>query len=180
MAEMSEQIEIPDRPLFKASEVCDLLKVQPYVLRTWEAEFRDLGVAKGNARIYRREDVERAQRIKHLLLVEGLTLAGVRRKLEEEQAPPLTLDDLEPAPTGPTLDAAARDRIAAVKQGLRSLLDLLDAPRHPEARGADAADDFSLASPAVKATGGRGAKKAGEAVAHDAHTPASPRRKRSA
>ncbi len=176
MAEMS-QVEIPDRPLFKASEVCDLLKVQPYVLRTWEAEFRDLGVPKGNARVYRREDVERAQRIKHLLLVEGLTLAGVRRKLEEEQAPPLTLEDL--APEASTLGAPVRERITAVKQGLRALLDLLDTRGAEVARAAGEAG-FALAAPEVTSTGGRKSRKPSAAVEHDARTPASPRRERSA
>src|SRR6266481_9186688 len=82
-------IEIPKRALFKAAEVCELAKVQPYVLRSWEAEFPDLGVAKsaGSPRIYRRADVEQVLRIKHLLLVEGLTLAGARRRLEEESTP---------------------------------------------------------------------------------------------
>ena len=72
----SAPIEIPKRALFKATEVCDLVKVQPYVLRTWEAEFPDLGVSKaaGGPRVYRRTDVEQVARIKHLLLVEGLTL----------------------------------------------------------------------------------------------------------
>ena len=69
--------------------MCDLVKLQPYVLRSWEAEFPDLGVAKadGGPRVYRRADVEQVVRIKHLLLVEGLTLAGARRKLDEEGAP---------------------------------------------------------------------------------------------
>src|SRR5436190_15215528 len=89
-------VEIPNRALFKASEVCDLVKLQPYVLRSWEVEFPGLGVAKaaGSPRVYRRADVERVARIKHLLLVEGLTLAGARRKLEEEA--PAALPD-EPA-----------------------------------------------------------------------------------
>ncbi len=38
----------------------------------------------GGPRVYRRADVEQVLRIKHLLLVEGLTLAGARRRLEEE------------------------------------------------------------------------------------------------
>src|SRR6184192_1515967 len=89
MPEAAVQVDIPKRALFKAAEVCDLAKVQPYVLRSWEAEFPELGVAKsaGAPRVYRRTDVEQVLRIKHLLLVEGLTLAGVRRKLEEEGAP---------------------------------------------------------------------------------------------
>src|SRR3954447_21337249 len=89
MPELATQVDIPKRALFKAAEVCDLAKVQPYVLRSWETEFPDLGVAKsaGAPRIYRREDVEQVLRIKHLLLVEGLTLAGARRRLAEEGAP---------------------------------------------------------------------------------------------
>src|SRR3954454_24760394 len=89
MPETPAQVEIPKRALFKAAEVCELAKVQPYVLRSWEAEFPELGVAKtaGAPRVYRRSDVEQVLRIKHLLLVEGLTLAGARRKLEEQTAP---------------------------------------------------------------------------------------------
>ena len=86
MPEISAPVEIPKRALFKAAEVCDLIKLQPYVLRSWEAEFPELGIAKGAGapRVYRREDVEQVARIKHLLLVEGLTLAGARRRLDEE------------------------------------------------------------------------------------------------
>ena len=49
MAEMSQQVEIPNRALFKAAEVCDLVKVQPYVLRSWEAEFKNLGFTKSGS-----------------------------------------------------------------------------------------------------------------------------------
>ena len=60
-------------------------------------------------------------RIKHLLLVEGLTLAGARRKLEEEAAP-VAAD----APAMVELIGQnARERLTAVKRGLRSILDLL-------------------------------------------------------
>lgn len=130
MLDTSAQIEIPDRALFKAAEVCDLLKVQPYVLRSWESEFPDLGVTKadGVQRVYRRTDVEQVQRIKHLLLVEGLTLAGARRKLQDEAAP--TLADT-PAVEA-LLGRNVRERLVAVKDGLRSILSLLaqvgDAP----------------------------------------------------
>ena len=78
MPDISVQVDIPNRSLFKASEVCDLVKLQPYVLRSWEAEFPKLGVAKadGSTRVYRRADVEQVVRIKHLLLVEGLARGG--------------------------------------------------------------------------------------------------------
>jgi DNA-binding transcriptional MerR regulator len=179
MAEISE-IEIPNRALFKASEVCDLLKVQPYVLRTWEAEFRDLGVPKGNSgtRVYRREDIARVQRIKHLLLIEGLTLAGVRRKLEEEAEPPLEAMELPGVATPSVVTSDVKSRITDVKRGLRSLLDLLDAPVAASASDTQADGGFALASPGEPTAAGRGGAR--RATAHDAEKPASPRRKRSA
>src|SRR5580765_2261706 len=71
-----DSIEIPNRSLFRQPEVCEIARIQAYVLRSWEAEFPDLGVAKteGGPRVYRRADVERVLRLKHLLFVEGLTL----------------------------------------------------------------------------------------------------------
>ena len=127
-------IEIPNRALFKASEVCDLIKLQPYVLRSWEVEFPGLGVARaaGSPRVYRRADVEQVARIKHLLVVEGLTLAGARRKLEEES--PMALAD--EAEIDELLGRNARERLKKIKLGLRSILDLLGG--QPRARAAQA------------------------------------------
>jgi DNA-binding transcriptional MerR regulator len=117
-------VEIPNRSLFRQPEVCEIAQVQPYVLRSWEAEFPDLGVAKtaGGPRVYRRADLERVLRIKHLLLVEGLTLAGAKRKLSEEQ-PVAAADDS--AGLEALLGSDARERILHVKQGLRDLATLL-------------------------------------------------------
>ena len=80
---------IPDKPAFKASEVCELMQIQPYVLRSWESEFPELGISKtpGGPRVYRRADVERVLRIRDLVFTEGLTLAGVRRRFEAENPP---------------------------------------------------------------------------------------------
>src|SRR5262245_36769165 len=78
------------REQFKSADVCEMTQLQPYVLRSWEAEFPDLGkpTTPGSGRIYRRPDVERVLRIKQLVFIEGLTLAGARRRLEEEQQGP--------------------------------------------------------------------------------------------
>lgn len=195
MVEMSPQVEIPNRPLFKAAEVCDLAKVQPYVLRSWEAEFKDLGVAKtgSTSRVYRREDVERVLRIKHLLLIEGLTLAGVRRKLEEETEPSLDLLPPEepspaPEPARPStrLAADARERIDGVRRGLRSLLDLLDAPSHRAASSSSAVAFEPVAGSLFEAeseqpeAGAEPAAKAARGAKDESTKSASPRRKRSA
>src|SRR5262245_55953242 len=106
--------ESQKRAWLKAGEVCELAQVQPYVLRTWELEFPDLGVTKtpGGPRMYRRADVDRVLRIKQLVFGEGLTLAGARRKIEEERTAPsdeLPFDDEPAAPAGkPPADAGGR------------------------------------------------------------------------
>lgn len=118
-------LEIPKRSLFKASEVCEIASVQPYVLRSWESEFPDLGVSKDNGgpRVYRRGDLERVLRIKQLVFSDGLTLAGVRRRIDEEA--PARLDDQERPPAKQPLARNARERLAAVRSGLRGILDML-------------------------------------------------------
>ena len=124
MADVSGHIEIPKRALFRAAEVCELLGVQPYVLRSWESEFPQLGIAKtaGGPRVYRQADIEQVVRIRNLLLVEGLTLAGARRRLEE-QSQPVAGD----APLDELIGRNARDRLTEVKRGLLAILDLLAA-----------------------------------------------------
>lgn len=144
-------VEIPNRSLFRQPEVCEIAQVQPYVLRSWEAEFPDLGVTKteGAPRVYRRADLEFVLRIKHLLFVEGLTLAGARRKLLEEQPSPETdragLQELS-ALLGPD----ARERILQVKQGLREIATML--AKTPTASNvAEARNLFDLGQPKAAA-----------------------------
>jgi DNA-binding transcriptional MerR regulator len=126
-------VAIPNRALFKPSEVCEIARVQPYVLRSWESEFPDLGVTKAGSgqRVYRRADLERVLRIKHLVFSDGLTLAGVRRRIEEE-APP----DLEPADAEPLkalLGRNAKERLTEVKRGLQAIMEMLSGAPHPSA-----------------------------------------------
>jgi DNA-binding transcriptional MerR regulator len=137
-------VEIPNRSLFRQPEVCEIAQVQPYVLRSWEAEFPDLGVAKteGGPRVYRRADLERVLHLKHLLFVEGLTLAGARRRIAEEHPAPPSKDDA--AGLDALIGSDARERILQVKQGLRELASMLARP----ATGAAPEALFELAGPA--------------------------------
>ncbi len=113
---------IPNRAWFRASEVCEIAGIRPYVLRSWESEFPSLGVSRGQGktRVYRREDVELVLRIKQLVVGEGLTLAGVRRRMEGELSP-----DAESVALVEVLGPEVRQRVSAVRQGLRSLLEML-------------------------------------------------------
>jgi len=139
---------IPNRAWFKASEVCELAGIQPYVLRSWESEFPSLGVSRGEGkpRVYRREDVELVLRIKRLVVGEGFTLSGVRRSLECELAPaPETVRLSE------VLGPEVVQRVSEVRQGLRSLLDML-APAGEKAEHAHAEGQAPASTPAAGAS----------------------------
>ncbi len=81
-----EPVVIPEKIYFKIGEVCELLDVQAHVLRYWETEFGMLSPQKNKSgqRSYRRRDVEIALRIKQLLYSEMFTIAGARKKLQQE------------------------------------------------------------------------------------------------
>ena len=124
----------PKRELFKSAEVCEVVQVQPYVLRSWEAEFPKIGQAQGGQRLYRKSDIQLVLRIKQLVFEEGLTLSGARRRLEEESESEKTNG------TGALVDEMfgdrVRERLKNVKSGLQSILEMLskDGEQQPELR----------------------------------------------
>ena len=113
----------PKRELFKAAEVCEVVQLQPYVLRSWEAEFPQIGkaAADGGPRVYRRVDIELVLRIKQLVFDEGLTLSGARRRLEEDSGEANGATVLVDEMVG----AGLREKLKTVKSGLQSILQML-------------------------------------------------------
>src|SRR3954454_2248494 len=152
-----DTVEIPNRALFRSPEVCEIARIQAYVLRSWEAEFPDLGEAKtaGGPRVYRKADVERVLRLKHLLFVEGLTLAGARRKITEEQ--PAPSHDESMAELGELLGDEARQRILSVGQTLRELAAMLS--RRPGEPPSGDEPEFQLRGAAGRVKAESGEKK---------------------
>ena len=114
----------PKRELYKAAEVCEVAQVQPYVLRSWEAEFPQIGQAPsaGAARVYRKADVELVLKIKQLVFEEGLTLSGARRRLEEEGIGSKAESGLR---NEEMLGARVKARLTNVRHGLQSILQML-------------------------------------------------------
>ena len=161
-------VDIPKRALFKPSEVCEIARVQPYVLRSWESEFPDLGVTKAGSgqRVYRRADLEKVLRIKHLVFADGLTLAGVRRRIEEEAPTVLEAEDAEPLKA--LLGRNAKERLTEVKRGLQAIMQMLSsAPRVSTAsrvatspRESQSRHVAPVASPAKRKNGSRPSKAA--------------------
>jgi DNA-binding transcriptional MerR regulator len=145
--------------LLKAAEVCDVAQVQPYVLRSWEKEFPGIGIVRSadHVRLYRQSDVEHILRIKQLVFGEGLTLAGARRRLDalgppEARSSVVADEEFESAGRP---GANASSTVAAVRQGLRSLLDALShepgtvAIARDERSGVAGADTYELQPPPV-------------------------------
>src|SRR6185295_16424671 len=100
---METDSRIPEKLFFKIGEVCELIKVQPHVLRYWETEFPMLAPQKNRAgqRVYRRKDVEMVMRIRDLLYEEKFTIAGAKKKLVDEirsSSPRARASVREPAP----------------------------------------------------------------------------------
>ncbi len=133
---MATEVKIPDRAVFKAAEVCRIADLQPYVLRSWESEFPDLGVQRkgSRGRVYRREDLEQVLRIKALILHEGLTLGAARRKLLNER--PAGKGDAAQQEFDDLVGADTRARVEGVKTRLKELLALLDGGEEPVAESA--------------------------------------------
>jgi len=147
--------------LYKAADVCEMAQLQSYVLRSWEKEFPGIGVQKSadSQRLYRQSDVDHVLRIKQLVFGEGLTLSGARRRLEAQLAAAPAIAEAEDSDAVlETLGYDARTRIATVRAGLRSLLDVLShqpgevpMPDVRTARAAHASDDeYELRAPTGK------------------------------
>ncbi|AEP12578.1 MULTISPECIES: MerR family transcriptional regulator [Chloracidobacterium] len=144
------KVSIPDKLYFKIGEVCEIVGVEPHVLRYWEQEFPQLAPQKSAAgqRLYRRKDVEIALRIKTLREDEGFTIAGAKKRLSAERAaagrlkvvpierPAETTADTGPAeetPPTPKATLTPSEALATLRQirtGLEDILTLLrNAPR---------------------------------------------------
>jgi DNA-binding transcriptional MerR regulator len=84
---------IPDKLYFRIGEVAQLVGVDSHVLRYWESEFK-MKPHRSNSgqRLYRKADLSRFFRIRHLLHDEGYTIAGARKVLQGGSGGPAAVD----------------------------------------------------------------------------------------
>lgn len=111
---------MPEKLFYKIGEVSKITGLESYVLRFWETEFPSLHPKKstGKQRVYTRKEIDLILEIKKLLYVEGLTIAGAKKKLthaSRTEAAPL----LKPRENGLT------STIHTVKKELEELLHIL-------------------------------------------------------
>jgi len=105
---MTEKVNLPKgKDSFKLNEVCKLAGVQPYMLRYWSTEFAELEAEKSGTgqRIYTREQVETILEVRRLLFDEGLTIAGVRKRIESGQVKKATGQKKKATKSQPAEDA---------------------------------------------------------------------------
>ena len=110
-------------------ELAVRIGVPTHVLRYWETRFPQLRPLQrsGRRRYYRAEDVALAERIHHLLHVQGFTVEGARKALSEPGAAPtapapLTRDEPDrPAPVA-TAPGIPVEALVALRQRLVAAL----------------------------------------------------------
>ena len=118
--------------------------------------------AERSARLSR-ADVERVLRIKHLLFVEGLTLAGARRRLiDEGVTTPEAGEAVEDADVAAMIDQETRQQLRDVRRGLQWILGVLSGQ-------GTAAEDFVLGGSRLAEAGASAASVASVASLRQWH-----------
>ena len=106
---------------YSISEVSEITKLKPYVLRYWETEFNQLSPPKNRAgnRTYRQKDIEIILKIKDLLYDKKYTIDGARNCLKEK--------DLLHSEDNSSKSNFEKDKIilSKIKDELKSILSII-------------------------------------------------------
>ena len=117
---------------YRIGEVCEIVGVEPHVLRYWETEFPSLAPPKNRAgqRTYRPKDIELLLTIRKLLYEEGYTIAGARKQLSRGtrggQSPAPSAGQTPAVPAPKPAPAAPAQRLNQVREELENILTLLE------------------------------------------------------
>ena len=77
---------IPEKMVYKLKEISRITQLDPQIIDSWEKEFPFLqaGQTAAGHKIFRQKDLNIILKIKELLEKKGYTLAGAKRKIEED------------------------------------------------------------------------------------------------
>ncbi|MEA2005051.1 MAG: MerR family transcriptional regulator [Acidobacteriota bacterium] len=75
-----------DKLIYRLEEVSRIAQLDPKIIENWEKEFYFLHAGRTAAghKIFRKKDLTIILRLKELIESQGLTLAGAKRRIEEE------------------------------------------------------------------------------------------------
>ncbi len=109
-------------------ELAERIGVPTHVLRYWETRFPQLRPLQrsGRRRYYRAEDVALAERIHHLLHVQGFTVEGARKALLDGSAKAAAAATAAPAPGHVAVSTRTGVPVEALVALRRRLADALD------------------------------------------------------
>jgi DNA-binding transcriptional MerR regulator len=115
-AEMSPKIA--EKLVYRLDEVCRLSGQDKETIETWESElgFIQPGQNSAGKKIYRKKDVDIILRLRELLEEQGHTLAGARRRIEEE---------FGLRSSGPVNQDQVKKALIRIKQSLKELKEQL-------------------------------------------------------
>ncbi|MDI6807600.1 MAG: MerR family transcriptional regulator [Candidatus Eisenbacteria bacterium] len=113
-----------DKAYHTISEVSEMLKIRPHVLRYWETQFSMLHPKKSRSgmRLYDSKDIEILLAIKSLLYEKGFKIAGARRKLLDVRSGKEKLDL-------PATEASKIAALASIKDDIENLVEELKKSR---------------------------------------------------
>jgi len=121
---------LPEKSHFKLDEVCSLTGVKPYVLRSWESEFEQIGpiVSSSGQKVYEHKDIEAILRVKSLVYDKKWTLEQVKLALSLCDQDNLDIQDI--VPPVPQIKVKqvrelSADQLKLIMSAKRSLLSLL-------------------------------------------------------
>jgi len=83
---MRKSDKTPEKLVFRLEEISRISQLNPEIIEAWEKEFYFLhaGQTGSGEKFFRKKDLTIILRLKELLEKKGLTLAGAKRKIEEE------------------------------------------------------------------------------------------------
>ena len=124
---MARSTETDDK-LYKIGEVCRMADVQPYVLRYWETEFPQLSPGKsgGGQRLYNRREIDTILRIKELLYRDGFTIAGAKKRLDQDLTDPAPAAPATEEPEAGPPRKALEKALVEAKRDLTAILRMLE------------------------------------------------------
>jgi DNA-binding transcriptional MerR regulator len=117
---------MPQKPVkklyYSISEVAEITRLEPYVLRYWEKEFPELKPQKNRAgnRTYTDKDIKLVQQIMHLLYEDKYTIPGARQQLKDSKKVPSEQMALRLS------IPETKNLIGDIRQDVQQLLDLLN------------------------------------------------------